>query len=706
MTNLFSFKPAATPGQATLTVVAAQRSRHSVNPWLFGKFCEHLGANVYHGMEAQILFNCAFAQWRFSAGDNHPDGGVREESDREKITRRIAATAQRNAWPDPQPLITAYFDGGAYGWFRIGEREAVHLSPDVGPHGGRAQRIEILRAAGAGYGIGQWTYLPLHRTRTYLFRVVARAVEPCLLTLSLAPAAAPEAVACVQIKVGREWQTFTGTLHLLDDAPDAALYQFAVTGADVAHLLIDRVLLYPADHVHGADPDVIRRLKAAHLPLLRWPGGNFASGYHWRDGVGPVDARPTHPNPAWEGVEFNLFGTDEFLAFCRAVGCEPLICVNAGNGTAEEAAAWVEYCNGASDTPMGQLRAANGHPRPYHVTHWEIGNEIYGRWQVGWTTAAGNVDRYRRFRAAMLAVDPTLHLLGCGHGNAPDSEWNRRLIEDAGTTLHCITDHILTGGNVDADTDPVELYHAFMGYPAVLEQRYRDLEARMRAAGNPAPHLAITELQLFAHFQGEVKPEGALTPALLPRPDTIAEALSLALIVNMCIRRGDFVTLLTHSATVNHGGGLRKEHERVYANPVHYAHALGHALAGGTPVAVELACETFATQHAFAHIPPQTDVPVVDALAVITEAGDLVLWLVHRSASCGPVELAVTVTDFQAQACADVVTLSGALWNARNTLDHPEKVAPRATQVTVSAGRHLTLRLPPFSLTRVLLKPV
>ena len=709
MATLFSFKPATTPGQATLTVAAAQRSQHPVNPLLFGKFCEHLGANIYHGMEAQILLNCTFAKWRFSAGDNHPDGGVREESDREKISQRITATARRNAWPDPRPVLDAYFDGGAYGWFRIGDREDVRLSPDVNPHGDRAQRVEIWCASEAGRGIGQWTYLPLHRTRMYPFRVVARAVEPCTLTLSLAPvtedtAAVQNVVACTQITVGQDWQTLTGTLHLPYDAPDAALYQFAITGVDPSQVILDRVLLYPADHVNGADPDVIQKLKAVQLPLLRWPGGNFVSGYHWRDGIGPVDTRPTRPNPAWEGLEFNLFGTDEFLNFCRAVGCEPMICVNAGNGTAEEAAAWVEYCNGAPDTPMGKLRAANGHPEPYGIRYWEVGNEIYGHWQVGWTTPAGNVDRYRRFSAAMLAVDPTLYLLGCGYGNEPDSEWNRRLISDAGQNLRCITDHILTGGNVGADTDPVELYHAFMGYPAILQRRYRNMQTRMRAAGNPSPRLAITELQLFAHFQGEIKAEGPFTPALLPRPDTIAEALSLALIINTCIRLGDFVQMVTHSATVNHGGGLRKERERVYANPVHYAHALGAALAGGTPIAVHLACETFATQHAFAHIPPQTDVPVVDALAVITETADLVLWLVHRSATCGPVDLAIKLADFHGRAYADVVTLAGELWNDRNTLDNPENVMPSAGQIPVQDGQTMNLRLAPFSLTRVQLR--
>lgn len=350
-------------------------------------------------------------------------------------------------------------------------------------------------------------------------------------------------------------------------------------------------------------------------------------------------------NPAWEGVEFNLFGTDEFVAFCRAVGCEPLICVNAGDGTPEEAAAWLEYCNGSTQ------------------------------------------------------------VLGCGYGNEPDSEWNQCLINGAGETLRCVTDHILTGGSVDAATDPVELVHAFMGYPTVLAERYRGLRDRMRAAGIQEPRLAITELQLFAYFQGEEKSDGLLSPATMPRPDTLAEALYLTGIVHTCIRLGDFVELLTHSATVNHGGSLRKERERVYANPVHYAHVLGSRLAGGTPVGIRLSCGTFSTQHSFGPIPPLSDVPVVDAMAVLLTTGDLMLMLSHRSAECGNIALEIALEGAQAQKQADLTTLTGEAWYDRNTLAAPERIVPRHAQVEVSAGNRLALTLAPFSLTQILLKP-
>ena len=281
-----------------LTVDASIRSPYPVNPRLYGKFCEHLGANIYHGMEAQILFNCTFGKWQFSAGDGHPDGGICEESDRGWIAQRIENRAQRSAWPSAVPVQKAYFEGGAYGWFQVGGSEDVRLSPDVGPRGGRAQRVQVLPAFdGTARGIGQWTYLPLHRTRQYEFRIVARATQPCVLDLCIAPAGGQGAAGTTRIAIGCDWQTITGRIDLPEGSPAEALYRFALTATAPAHFVLDRVLLYPSDHIGGADPDVIHMLQDARLPLLRWPGGNFVSGYHWRHGVGPIDTRPTVPNP-------------------------------------------------------------------------------------------------------------------------------------------------------------------------------------------------------------------------------------------------------------------------------------------------------------------------------------------------------------------------------------------------------------------------
>ena len=305
------------------------------------------------------------------------------------------------------------------------------------------------------------------------------------LTISLTPPDAKQPCATARLAgLSHNWQKLSGALEVPADLPADKPYRFAITADGPGQLVIARCLLRPADHVGGADPDVVRLLKESRLPILRWPGGNFASGYHWEDGVGPPERRPTRPNYAWGGVEPNLFGTDEFVAFCRAVGCEPMICLNAGDGTPEEAARWVQYCNGPADTPMGARRVANGHPEPYNVRHWEIGNELWGRWQVHWTTATGYVDRYRQFVQAVQTADPTIKLYACGAPVMWGKAWNDTLIAGAAPILKITTDHPLVGGSVSPATDPLDVYRDFMAVPGVLRRSGRRCATTCRRRGS------------------------------------------------------------------------------------------------------------------------------------------------------------------------------------------------------------------------------
>ena len=691
---------------ASVSIDTAVRSPHPVTPLLMGKFCEHLGSNIYNGMDAQILRNPTFAKWRFGVGDGHIDGGVASVHDPKVIEEQVRGGAKRLDLTDSAAtqLLEDYRDGAAFGWVRLGAKDDVPLSPDAGPHGGRCQRFETPRApAAAPQGLAQWTRLPLHRTRGYVFRIVARAAEATEIELALAPAGndgtAGAALCAAKLRLTREWSTQTGELNIPASAKidEQGLYRFAVTCAKPANVVLARVLLYPNDHIDYADPDVIRLLRKAKLPLLRWPGGNFVSGYRWRDGIGPVDARPTLPNPAWGGLEYNLFGTHEFIAFCRAVGCEPMICVNAGDGTPAEASAWVEYCNGGANTPLGRLRTDHGHAEPFRIRYWEIGNEISGRHQIGWTTPGGNADRYLCFTEAMRKADASILFLGCGGPWGPDHPWNARLVEDTRGTLRCVTDHILVGGTVTYETDPAELFHTFMSYAAQLGKQYRAQRQRMEAAGVKNPRLALTEMQLFARFRGEVKPDKPLNPDTTPMPSSISEAIYYATILFECVRMGDFVEMITHSATVNHGGGLRKTRERAWANPIHYAHQMCAALAGGTPVKVKLECGTYATQNKYSLIQPASGIPVLDALAVQAADGSLVLMVAHRGAQCGPLDVTLDLGGFKNAGAAEVLTLAGETMYAANTAAEPEKIVPRASPL--ASGAKLSLR--PFSLTRV-----
>jgi alpha-N-arabinofuranosidase len=717
--ELFEHVPAEGQG-ATVWIDPAVRSTYQISPMLLGKFCEHLGTNINHGMEAQILFNPTFGHWPFVAsgpGISRPDGGVALEARVSEIAEQARRISERMGLHDAEVLLRDLDTGCAFGWARLGDVETVRASPDVGPHGDRAQRVEILgEGSGGALGIASRTYLPLHRTRGFVYRIVGRAYEPIHITLSIAHVdaggEAGPALASAEVELGEAWGTHTGMLWLSPEAvlDPAGIFQISLAAPPGANLVLDRLLLYPDDYVGHADPDVIDMLRQAQLPLLRWPGGNFVSGYHWRDGVGPVDARPTRPNPAWPGLEPNLFGTDEFVAFCRAVGCEPMICVNAGDGSPEEAAAWIAYCNGGADTPMGRLRAENGHPEPYGIRIWEIGNEVHGRWQVGWTTPGGYLDRYRRFARAMLEADPTIQILACGEqlvGLA--SEWNQRLIDEGEPAVEAITDHLLTGGQVGPDTDPADLYHAFMGYAGTLAALYTPMIERMRARGVKVPRIAVTELQLFAHYReepGGQEGEQGLRPEQLPTPATISEALYLFTLLHAFIRMEGAVELLTHSATVNHGGGLRKVRERVWATPVHYAHAMAASMAGGTPLKVKVACDTYATARAYGHIPALHEVPVLDAMAALNEDEEkLIVTLVNRSAE-GPVEVRVAIDDLAVGTGAELVRLAGDAMYDQNTLEEPERIVPQASTVRVERGAdgnhpEVSLSVAPFSVVRL-----
>jgi alpha-N-arabinofuranosidase len=170
----------------------------------------------------------------------------------------------------------------------------------------------------------------------------------------------------------------------------------------------------PADNIEGFRPEVIAALKQLRFGVLRFPGGNFVSAYEWRYGVGDIDKRPPIFDPVWHAVQPNDVGTDEFLTLCRLLGVDPYITVNAGFGDAWSARQLVEYTNGAATTPMGKWRAQNGHPEPYHVKFWGVGNEPWGDYQMGAMSLPQFELKHNLFAKEMKAVDPSIKLIAGG----------------------------------------------------------------------------------------------------------------------------------------------------------------------------------------------------------------------------------------------------------------------------------------------------
>ena len=197
------------------------------------------------------------------------------------------------------------------------------------------------------------------------------------------------------------------------------------------------VSLMPADNIDGMRADTIALLKELNAPLYRWPGGNFVSGYDWRDGIGDRDRRPPRKNPAWTGVEHNDFGMNEFIHFCRMLNAEPLITVNTGFGDAYSAAAELEYANGSTDTLMGALRAKNGDPEPFNVRYWAIGNEMWGRWQLGYMSLNQYVLKHNWVVDKMREVDPDIVPIASGNAG----QWSEGLLEHCAYHIDLIAEH-------------------------------------------------------------------------------------------------------------------------------------------------------------------------------------------------------------------------------------------------------------------------
>ncbi len=225
---------------------------------------------------------------------------------------------------------------------------------------------------------------------------------------------------------------------------DAATLLIGVRGKGT--IWLDQVSLMPESwqKAGGFRPDLLKAIAELRPPVIRWPGGCFASPYRWKDAIGPQHKRGPHPRTMWDDKEVNSFGTDEFISMCRSVGAEPLIVINIGtpnwnrgfldNDFLQEALDWIEYCNGPADSTWGKVRAANGHPEPHGVKYWEIDNET---WHMG---AKAYAEAVKKFAPAMRKADPSIQLIACGSGGY-GQDWNRTVINESGKHFDTISTH-------------------------------------------------------------------------------------------------------------------------------------------------------------------------------------------------------------------------------------------------------------------------
>lgn len=310
----------------------------------------------------------------------------------------------------------------------------------------------------------------------------------------------------------------------------------------------------------GFRRDVIDAMRELRAPIMRWPGGNFVSDYHWHEAVGPN--RVASYNKAWRVAEPNSFGTDEFIAWCREVGCAPYICTNGGNGTAEEMANWVEYCNGPHPTRYANRRRENGHDEPFAVKYWGIGNESYGDWQIGAKTVAEWGPYVAESAKMMRRVDENIVLSAAA---VPDSDWTMALLKAAGRHLDLISIHGYWD-HISQVHEPADYRTAILnsGSPDRMIAAARSV---IGAAGFDGKiRIAFDEWNLRAwHHPNGNHPDKIKARDLsdLPETYTMADALFSAAFLNACLRNCDIVAMANMAPSVNtrgpvfvHAGGI------------------------------------------------------------------------------------------------------------------------------------------------------
>jgi alpha-N-arabinofuranosidase len=641
----------AGPDEARVTIDAA-RVEGRIDPRLYGQFAEFMFEGVKGGLSAELVRDRGFDEapnsiglsrhWERYPDDRNDDYGLSFHRD------HAEAYPVRHDHFEKPPLEHA---------LRVDLRAGV-----VERHGVHQPRIPV--RAGVGYRGYLWL-----KASDFAGRVRVALEED-------RSGGQVHAEAEIRDVLG-DWKQYRFVLQTARDDPHARL---AILFEGKGRLWLDQVSLLPNDAVGGVRADVEALVKALRPSFVRWPGGNVAQDYHWRWGVGPRDGRPVWTNLSWKNEpEPGDIGTDEFVAFCRRVGAEPSITVNVeGRGaTAEEAAAWVEYCNGPKTSRYGAMRAANGNPEPFAVKYWELGNEIWGDWVRGHTDAESYARHYLRYQQAMRAVDSNVQLIAVGDN---DTAWNRRVLRIAGHAIDYLAIHHYYGREAMAG-DALNL----MARPRLHYQRFYE-----EVAKGIAEEVSGRSIRLSINEWGLDLPES--------RQYSIEAALYGARLMHVFERASPFVAMSAVSDLVNGwpGGIIQAGRHGVFVSPLYHVNRLYNEHLGRERLKTTVEGPAFDTSR------EGRGVPVVDAVASRSADGaELYVKLVNTSSTH---DLATSIE------LPGVAVEPDAIWHvltapspeSRNGFATPEAIRPR--REVLRAGPRFHVSLPKHSVSVIVVR--
>jgi len=488
---------AAQPAEVT---VDADATGEPISKFVYGQFIEHLGRCIYGGIWAEMLEDRKFY---------FP---ITPEYDPYRGTRNVSKDS-------------AFAVVGASPWQITGSADSVTMVEEDSFVGDHTPLIQ------PGGGIRQLD-LGLVKNKKYVGYIYLKPQQ--------------QSTNVIVSLVWGDDSRDRGSTQLLVVSNQYGKYKFDfVAGADTTDgrlevkvtnkpCFVGTVSLMPADNVDGLRADTLKLLKELNSPMYRWPGGNFVSGYDWRDGIGPRDKRPPRSNPAWTGVEHNDFGFNEFIRFCRLVDAEPMVTVNTGFGDAYSAAAQLEYANGSAGTRMGAVRAENGEPRPFNVRYWAIGNEMWGAWQLGYMKLEHYVRKHNWVVDKMREVDHDIVPIASGNAGS----WSEGLLQNCADHIDLIAEHFYCR----EEADMVEHTSQIADKIKQKVEFHKQLREKLGNLKGKDIKIAMTEWNYWygPHEFGE-----------LGTRYFVKDGLGIAIGLHEYFRQSDMIFLANYAQTVN-----------------------------------------------------------------------------------------------------------------------------------------------------------
>jgi alpha-N-arabinofuranosidase len=469
--------------------------------------------------------------------------------------------------------------------------------------------------------------------------------------------------------------------------------------------------VYDPDSAHadaaGFRTDVLEALRCLDMTAMRYPGGNFASGYHWLDGVGPRESRPTVRELAWQSSEPNSIGTDEYIGLCRKMGWMPMLTVNLGTGTPEEARDWVEYCNCPTGTKYADMRATNGSMEPHAVKLWCLGNEMDGPWQLGHVPADQYAIRAQQAAKMMKDVDRSIELVACGScsiGLPTYMEWDRQVLEYIGDLADYISLHRYVGNHEDDTPDYLAITNSIDQQIEEMDAVCQFVQAKTRHSpwrrptlGGKRAYLCFDEWNVWyrAREQKHMDGQGKFAPHLIEEVYNLEDALVVAGFLNSFIRHADVVKIANIAQIVNVIAPLQTRGDDLLVQSIFYPFEMYSRRREGISLQPTVDGPAYEGKA-------NGDVCYIDTSAILGK-DKLHVFATNRSLDESAI-VHVELVDRPIAGLDDAELLTGPDVKAANSFEQPDLIrAQPLTDVQITDGQ-ATVKLPPISVAAISLR--